>query len=355
MRVGILSYPTLFQREGSLQVQVRATIRALDQLARHGGEPAGVELVDPCRARLDGYDLVHVFSATNGNHRIVEEAAALGVPVVLSPLISPGWNRASGSRARMADRLFGKQTGWNVQTSYAMTRRALQVATMVVALGEAEKAAIAAAFLIDPAKVRVFPHGIGAQYFNADPALFRARTGIDGPFVLMAGPIAPHKNQLGMAQALSELALPFVLAGAAADRDQDYLRQLRAVRGVTMLGPLRHEDRLLASAFAAATVFAQSSQCEGLPLPVLEALACGTPVVMARDSVPHLANSEFALRKVQWNDIDALKRAVMAFIAAPPEPALVRALVRDYTWQRVAAGIAGCYAEVLRRSARVAA
>jgi glycosyltransferase involved in cell wall biosynthesis len=355
MRIGIMSYPMLFQREGGLQVQVRATIGALNQLSRHEGEPMEVELVDPCRSRLDDYDLVHVFAATNGNHRIVEEAAELGVPVVLSPLISPGWNRASGTRARVADRLLGNLTDWNVQTSYAMTRRALQVATLVVALGEAEKAAIAAAFLIDPAKVRVFPHGIGAHFFTANPAMFRERTGITGPFVLMVGPIAPHKNQLGMAQALSELALPFVLAGSAAERDQDYLRQVRAVRGVTCLGPLRHEDRLLASAFAAAAVFALPSQSEVFPLPVLESLASGTPVVMTRDSALHLVNSEFALRKVQWNDIGALKRAVMGFIAEPPEPARVRSLVRDFTWQRVASDIAGCYADVLRRGVRAAA
>ncbi|RJG27625.1 glycosyltransferase family 4 protein [Massilia cavernae] len=347
MRIGILSYPMLFQREGSLQIQMRETIRALNELERIDGEPIAVELVDPCRSRLDDYDLVHVFAAVHGNHRIVEAASELGVPVILSPLISPGWNRSSGTRARVADRLLSNLTAWNVETSYAQTRRALQLATHIVALGEAEKRAIGDAFLVSPSRIRVFPNGIAPQFFHADGAHFRARTGITGPFVLMVGSIGPQKNQLGMAHALSEMALPFVLIGEARERDQDYLAQVRQVRGVTCIGKLRHDDRLLASAFAAASVFALPTQPGVLPMTVFEALAAGTPVVTSADSELGMADNAFALRRVAPDDVTGLKRAVMGFIDEPPEAARVRALVRNYTWDRIAQDIARCYAEVV--------
>ena len=352
MRIGILSYPMLFQREGSLQIQIRETIRSLNRLHSIDGEAISVELVDPCRARFDAYDLIHVFAAVHGNHRIVEVASELGVPVVLSPLISPGWNRSSGTRARVADRLLGNLTAWNVETSYAQTRRALQGATLIVALGEAEKRAIGEAFLVSAARVRVFPNGISPQFFNADGAYFRARTGIGGPFVLMVGAIAPHKDQLGMAHALSEMALPFVLVGEAQERDQDYLAQVRQVRGVTCLGKLRHDDRLLASAFAAAAVFALPGQTEVQPMPALEALAAGTPVVNSSGSDLAIADAGFAIRTVTPGDTTGIKRAVLGLIEEPPQRAAVRSLVSDLTWDRIAERIARCYAEVVSATPR---
>lgn len=351
MRVGILSYPMLFQREGGLQIQVRETIDALNRVSARSATDIQVELVDPSRSNLDDYDLIHVFAAINGNHRIVEAAADLGVPVVLSPLISPGWNRSSGTCARVADRLLGKLTAWNVQTSYAQTRRALQLATLVVALGEAEKRAIGSGFLIDSGKIRVFPNGISPHFFDAEPTLFRQRTGMAGPFVLMVGAISPYKNQLGMARALAELALPFVLIGPAQERDQDYLRQVRAVRGVTCLGPLKHSDPLLASAYAAASVFVLPSQGEVFPLTVLEALATGTPVVMTSESALGLPDSDFALKTVRWDDPEEQKRAVLDLMADAPERERVRPLVRGFTWERVAAQIAQSYEEVLQGAA----
>lgn len=349
MRVGILSYPMLFQREGGLQVQVRETIAALNRLGQDAAHPLQAELVDPNRERLDSYDLIHVFSAINGNYRVVEAATEMGVPVVLSPLLSPGWDRSSGFRARVADRLAGRLTAWHVQTSYAQTKKALQLARLVIALGEPERDAIMSGFLIEASKIRVFPNGISRQFFTARPEVFRHRTGITGPFVLMAGTISPYKNQLGLVQALEGLDLPIVLIGRCAREDQGYLDAVLRSSRVRWLGELQHQDPLLAGAFAAASAVALPSHGEVFPLAVLEALAAGTPVVMTDENALDLAECDFALRKVAWHDAVAQRVAIQNFLAAPPERAAVRALVDQYTWQRVASQIANCYFDLAAR------
>lgn len=338
MRVGLLSYPMLFQREGGLQVQLRATLEALVQLG------VQAELVDPHRHRLDEYDVIHVFSAINGNYRIVETAAEMGVPVVLSALVPPAWDKATGACARLADRLAGRLTAWTVQTSYAQTKRALQLAQLVIALGAAERNAIVQAFRTDAHKIRVLPNGVERRFFAAEPMLFRRHTGIAGPFVLMAGAISPYKNQLGLAQALGNAGINVVLAGCAQPRHRDYLRQLLACPGVHWLGALAHGDPLLASAYAAAAVLALPSQGEVFPLVVLEALAAGTPAVMTRDSALQLPGSAFALRQLRADDLPAWHAAIDAFIAGPPDRPAVRALVEQFTWRRVAQQLARCYA-----------
>jgi glycosyltransferase involved in cell wall biosynthesis len=350
MRIGILSYPMLFQREGGLQIQVRETISALNQLGFVDGRPVQAELVDTSRQRLAEFDLIHVFSAINGNYRVLEAATDMGVPVVLSPLLAPCWNRVAGFRARVVERLAARLTAWQVQTSYAQTKRALQLADRVIALGEPERKAIVDGFLADPAKIRIFPNGIGARFFDAGPETFRQRTGLAGPFVLSAGAISPYKNQLGLAAAMEGLELPLVLAGRVAREDQAYLRNVLQSPWVRWLGELDHGDPLLASAFRAASVVALPSQGEIFPLAVLEALAAGTPVVMTAESALELEGSSFALEKVRWDDLPTQRAALRRFASAPPDRKAVRTLVEPYTWQRVANQIAGCYLELLAQA-----
>ena len=355
MRIGILSYPLPFQRDAAVQLQIRDTIRALNALRHLHGLELTVELIDPCPSNLDQFDVIHVFSAGGGNDRIVEAAAALGVPVVLSPLISAGWDRACGAHARQGDHGLGQQTAFSLQSSYAQTRHALQLASVIVALGEGERDAIEEGFLIDPAKIRVFPNGVSGPLFEADGELFRQRTGMHGPFVLMAGPISPFQNQLGMAQALAELALPFVLLGETRERDQAYLRQVRAVRGVTCLGGLKHDSKMLASAYAAASVVVLPCQGDACARTVFDALAAGTAVVMGGASRVDIPHSAFALHQQAWDDGVAQQNAVLRLIAAPPSRASVRALVRPFTWERAALQIAGCYVELVSAGRLVAA
>lgn len=345
MRIGILSYPMLFEREDGVQQQVRETIRALVRLGAQEGSGIAVELVNPYASRLEEFDLIHVFSATHGNQRLVEAAVEQGVPVVLTPLIAPGWNRASGTSARAADHRLGNLTSWNVQSGYAQTRRALQQASLIVALGEAEQQAIGAGFLIDSERVRVLPNGVNPALLAADGELFRKRTGMLGPFALMAGPISPYQNQLAMAQAMAALSLPLVLAGEAGERDQDYLRALRTVRGLTCLGALRQDEAMLASTYAAALCIAPGDG-QGTALALREALAAGCPMLIARDSPLSLAGAGFALARVDWNDTDAQQRAVLRLLVSPPPREQVRALVRGDSWERVARQLAACYAQL---------
>jgi glycosyltransferase involved in cell wall biosynthesis len=352
MRVGLMSYPMLFQRQGGLQIQVVETMAALNRLAEGPTGRYTAELVDPNRERLDVFDVIHVFSAINGNYRIVETACELGVPVVLSPLLSPGWSRSDGVRARFADLLAGRLTAWQSQTSYAQTKRALQLAKLVVALGDAERDAIQAAFLIDRAKIRVLPNGISQRFFDADEAEFRRSTGMLGPFVLMVGAISPYKNQLGLAKALAGSGLPMVVIGHALRQDQPYLRELLAVPGVRWLGQLDHTDSLLASTYAAASVLALPSQGEVFPLCALESLAAGTPVVMTDESALQLPDSAFALIPLRWDDGRAQAAAIGALVTQPPPRARVRALVSRFTWQAVACDIARVYEELRQDACR---
>jgi glycosyltransferase involved in cell wall biosynthesis len=347
MRIGILSYPQLFQRDPALQRQVRETLRALVALGQYQGVPLEAALIDPDPTHLDSYDVVHVFSASGSNGRIVEAAAELGLAVVLSPLIAPGWDRHSGAHARLADHRMGRQTAWSVQSNYAQTRRALQLAGTVVALGAGEREAIAAGFLIDPAKVCVVPNGVNPQLFDADGALFRLRTGIHGDFVLMAGPIAPLQDQLGMARRLRARGVPLVLLGEARERDQQYLQQVRAVGGVTCLGGLQHDGALLASAYAAASALVLQCRSDACARTAFDALAAGTPVVTS--VALEVPGSAHVLRQVAHGDSNASQQALLALLAAPPAPATVRAVVRPYTWQRAAVHLASCYLALAER------
>ena len=352
MRVGILSYPMLFQRDGGLQIQVRETIAALNRLQANPARPLEVQLVDANHERLADFDLLHVFSASNGTYRILETATELGVPVVLSPLMAPSWNRASAWRARLADRLAGRLTDWMVQTSYAQTRRALQLARIVIALGEAERDALVQGFGLPAQAIRVLPNGINPHFFSANGDLFLRETGIAGPFVLMVGSVSPYKNQLGLARALAGAGLPLVLIGAAPREQQAYLQQLLDLPHVRWLGALDHADPLLASAYHAAAVAALPSQGEVFPLSVLEALAAGTPVVMTSQSALDLPDSAFALRKVGWDDGAAQRQAIHELLALAPERARVRALVQRFTGERVAAQSAEYYYQAQSLPAR---
>lgn len=107
----------------------------------------------------------------------------------------------------------------------------------------------------------------------------------DSQFILFAGRLHPQKDPVLLVQSLASLNDPkmhLLIAGEGELRDdiQSEIAQLGLSKQVTMLGPVTQKE--LSQFHRISNVFVLTSSYEGLPLVVLEALACGTPVVTTR-------------------------------------------------------------------------
>ena len=186
--------------------------------------------------------------------------------------------------------------------NYHYLNRALplycQRAAAIIAISESTRRDLVEHYRIDPNKIAVV-HEAAAPHFQRAAAsqvdAVRARYGLPEQFVLHVGTLEPRKNLVRLLEALARLregglALPLVLVGAKGWLYEGFFRRLDELRlgpAVTLLGWVPDAD--LPAVYSAATLCVMPSVYEGFGLPVLEAMACGTPVVCSRTaSLPEL-------------------------------------------------------------------
>jgi glycosyltransferase involved in cell wall biosynthesis len=167
--------------------------------------------------------------------------------------------------------------------------------------------------------VHLLPNGVDGQVFRPDPAAaaeLREQLAIPrvSPVLLVAGRLHPQKRVDRSVRLLSELDGVLVLAGDGPDRRALELlaRDLGVQDRVRFLGSVPR-DRVPAF-YAVADVSLLTSQWrEGLPMAVLESLACGTPVVTARTTA-EVDGAGTAVTRVDATDPAALRDAVRSVL-----------------------------------------
>ncbi len=191
-------------------------------------------------------------------------------------------------------------------------------------------------------QVLATPLGVDAGWSAARPpsAAGRARLGLPARYVLFVGTREPRKD-LGTLLAAHRAARdadpdavpPLVVAGPAGWGTDRTDAATRPGPDVAVTGFLAEDDLRAVVAGAACVVL--PSLYEGFGLPVLEALACGVPV---------LASDLPALREVGGTvcayapvgDVDAFAAALVALCREPGEPVARRAQAAGFTWRACA-------------------
>jgi len=190
--------------------------------------------------------------------------------------------------------------GLLVRLYTAVVARAARHADLIMADSEASRRDILQHLAISPDLVRTVYLAPAPHYQpQSDLAALRQKYHLPDNFILYLGGFDVRKNVTGLLHAYAQLPestrqnYPLVIAGGIRKIDTPFFPNPMVMAhqlGITVhsTGWVAEED--LPALYSAATVFVYPSHYEGFGLPILEAMACGTPVITSNtSSLPELA------------------------------------------------------------------
>ena len=186
-------------------------------------------------------------------------------------------------------------------------------------------------------KIAVHYTGVDLDRFApVDRTAARATAALPAPLIVSVGALIPRKAHDVVIRAVASLPgvhLRIAGKGPLHATLQELIDELRVGDRVQLTGPLPHAD--VASLIAAADVFALASMSEGLANVLVEALACGVPVVATPvDGSPELLDRPAAGQLAERTP-HAFAVAIANLLTAPPAQADVRASVTQrFAWER---------------------
>jgi glycosyltransferase involved in cell wall biosynthesis len=180
--------------------------------------------------------------------------------------------------------------------------RVIRGARLVIAVSEFTKRELVELLDVSAEKIRVIPNAVEDAFTREGPAAA-------GDYVLAVGTLEPRKNLSRVVDAARRAGVELRVVGARGWGHVDV-----GGNGVRWLGDVPDDE--LAQLYRGARCVAYPSLYEGFGIPVLEAMACGTPVVTSRGG----ATEEVA---------DGA-----AVLVDPLDPAAIAAGIERATWQR---------------------
>ena len=217
---------------------------------------------------------------------------------------------------------------WHRLYGRAGLERVLRSAEAIVAVSEFTRGEVLALVDVPEERVRVVPNGVDALFTPDGPHA-------EGDYVLAVATLEPRKNLARAVDAAREAGVELRVVGA------------RGWGGVDVAGWVGEvPDTELAALYRGARCVVYPSLYEGFGLPVLEAMACGTPVVTSRATAMEEVAGDAAIL-VDPLDVSAIAAGIREAESRRDELArlgVVRA--GNFTWERTASAVLEIWREL---------
>jgi len=242
------------------------------------------------------------------------------------------------------------------------TAVSLDSASLVITVSEFSKREICELYGADGSKVRVIYNGLDPRFARGatDEAVrsVKPKLGLTGSYVLYVGALEEKKNIRRLLAAWgafsvrkSGKSMQLVLAGGKGGKDFDAKSEVeRAGVGASTVLAGHIPDNDLPALMCGAAAFIYPSLYEGFGLPVIEAMACGTPVVTSKTS----SLGEVAGDAARLVDPESVEEMAVALEEVVSDRALSKELVRrgrerarEFTPERCAEETLAIYREAL--------
>jgi D-inositol-3-phosphate glycosyltransferase len=240
----------------------------------------------------------------------------------------------------------------------AAEREVMRSAQRIISSTILEKKELVRLYDADERKISVIPCGVNMELFQPqDKRVARSKLGLgEGKVILFVGRMEALKGVDNLIRALSLMpsdnrARLIIIGGDEYSRPEvvrlETLASDIGVGGnVKFLGPVA--QNLLPLYYSAADVSAVTSYYESFCLVILEALACGTPVVSTRVGVaPAIIQDGHNGLLVDDNNPQNLADGLAAVLRSEQDVCTVRRSILDYAWERVARNIEAEYSKLL--------
>jgi glycosyltransferase involved in cell wall biosynthesis len=219
---------------------------------------------------------------------------------------------------------------WTRTYSRVAVPRVAGAASRLIAVSAFTKTEMVDLLGVAQDRVRVVPNGIEAAFAREGPAE-------TGEYVLAVGTLEPRKNLVRLAEATERLGIELRVAGA---RGWGRVKLPRRVRPLGFVS-----DEHLAALYRGAVCLAYPSLYEGFGIPILEAMACGTPVVTSAGGATEETAAGAAVLVDPLDPASIAAGIEEAQARAPELRALGLERARLFTWDAAARATADVYRE----------
>jgi glycosyltransferase involved in cell wall biosynthesis len=244
----------------------------------------------------------------------------------------------------------------NVMTRYPLPRRMIRWAAQSAAGLVTVSAALAEGLVklgIARERVSVLRNGVDLTLFcPGDRAICRADLGLEGLVLLSVGNLIPLKGHELTIEALTYLhGARLLIVGDGPERSslQKLAKSLSVADRIAFLGSIPQDA--LPNIYAAADVLVLASRLEGWPNVLLEAMACGTPVVVSDiPGMSEIVKSPAVGRLVSERTPRSFARTVRQIVQDAPSRVTIRRYAEDFGWAATTEGQLTLFRSILQRN-----